>query len=90
MKISEVLLRARDEHLWSGIKKKSYRLEHCTCYAIAAVNPSDCSAINFVESLGVDTGSFVEFLEFVAGPERQGARFLFLTFAAMVAESEGI
>ena len=44
----------------------------------------------FIDSLGCSRRSLFEFNEFERGPERQGARYLWLKFAALVAESEGL
>jgi hypothetical protein len=47
----------------------------------------------FISSLGVSTGSCNEFCEFQKGEERQGARYLWLMFAYLIAldeEKEGL
>jgi hypothetical protein len=40
--------------------------------------------------LGVDCSSMDQFAEFKQGETRQGARYLWLDFARLVAESEGV
>ena len=44
----------------------------------------------FFTAFGVNCGSRSEFEEFPPGPERQGARFLWLEFARLVLLDEGL
>jgi hypothetical protein len=93
MKISEILRKAADEQLdtgshnhvgWFNIADAIFSL-----HAASAVS-KHCAA-DFCRSLGLaDTVTGVPFEAFTPGEQRQGARFLFLDFAALVAESEGL
>jgi len=48
------------------------------------------AALDFLVELGCPTSSGESFDEFRKGGQRQGARFLWLDFAALVAEDEGL
>lgn len=95
MKISETLRKAADEFMWSGWPKIAGNKEIWSCHAIQTVEGvqiglhSQSPATMFVKSLGCNPGSGDDFDEFPEGPERQGARFLWLHFAALVAEDMG-
>jgi hypothetical protein len=84
MKISEVLHRAADERLSTGTDYHGYM------YSCDAIGCSQMSTLRFVGNLGVNTDGFHQFDEFHIGQERQGARYLWLKFAALVAEDEGL
>ena len=96
MKISEILREAADVHLWHGEGRLwDSCQESYTCCAVCNV---DCSAIEqravfrFLRRLGLDTESCSQFddTHFDDSAALQGARFLWLDFAALVAEDEGI
>lgn len=91
MKISERLHRAADEELSADWDIGSTKFEF-SCDAVAHVDvwdyDGDCA--EFLYDLGVSCMSTSEFDEFPEGRERQGARYLWLKFAALVAESEGL
>lgn len=91
MKISEILRKAADGFLWTGEQRDSDN--RYSCGAVADVTDQkvdDSAACNFLMELGVDTWSYHAFDEFPEGEIRQGARFLWLDFAALVAEDEGL
>lgn len=89
MKISERLHRAADENLWNGysddviVGKRRF-----SCHAITYIE-GGMAAKRFYCGLGIDP-EISCFDEFQEGPIRQGARYLTLKFAALVAESEGL
>ena len=92
MKISERLHRAADERLWDGEApyfRVSQDVWRYSCDAIGVSNDA-VKARNFVKNMGVCVASASEFDEFPTVAERQGARYLWLKFAALVAESEGL
>ena len=89
MKISEILHKAADEHLWDG-ENLCGPLEYP--YSCDAIRYGVCSgnefgaitfdAIRFLKHLGVDTFSSNEFNDFYTYKERQGARYFWLKFAS--------
>lgn len=101
-KISKILREAADEYLSpTGCESLDCAKYSCdavynACYKYK-VSPDAIyvNVIYFLEELGVlahygdyHRPQFAD--EFEAGPERQGARFLWLDFAALVAEDEGL
>lgn len=88
MKISEILRKAANEHLWDRTGRLGEK-EIYSCDAIACVGANSWEAIRFCQSLGLNSYSLSAFNEFESGPKRQGARFLWLHFAALVAEDMG-
>lgn len=89
MKISEVLHQAADERLWDGVAgwwESGFDVWRFSCDAIGF---EKYEALCFVQELGVDPDGIQQFDEFNYGQESQGARYLWLKFAALVAESEG-
>jgi len=103
MKISEILRKAADEHLKSVDDYDEGRMRY-SCNAVSnACSTLDRNhaenfkrVMDFLIELGVDCGRTDNGInpqfanDFEAGPERQGARFLWLDFAALVAEDEGL
>lgn len=95
MKISEILWCAANEHL-APIKRRrfhhGFEMEHScdAVYYTCQLRGAKRGALAFLESLGVETDSLFQFKEFRSGSERQGARYLWLDFARLVAEDEGI
>jgi len=90
MKISEILRKAANEKLSNGIYDSDTSVAQ-SCLAIAFTQKRDrfSSALSFVARLGCDF-DYSNFDEFPEGEIRQGARFLWLDFAALVAEDEGL
>lgn len=89
VKISQIIHKAADEHLWDG--KKQNNLCQFSCGAIRCA-ANDLQIFFFISSwlreLGLDTSSSYEFLEFKYGPERQAVRYAWLKFCAMLAEEQ--
>jgi hypothetical protein len=91
--LADVLWEAANDWLWDGVADYG---EFCGVeYSCAAVvrcihpDPTD-DALSFLEELGCDTSSaMLEFGE-PMGPQRQGARYMWLLLAMHVAEDEGI
>lgn len=103
MKLSDLLWKAANEHLWDGkgAPPLSYREAFSCCAVFDAANdalPDGAArygddwwpARDFLADLGCPTASLSAFSDFANGPERQGARYLWLIFAAMIAEEEGL
>jgi hypothetical protein len=92
VKISTILRKAANEHLPYRVRDEfSDTPSPFSCDAVnEASNGKDLEASQFLLSLGCFVGSCVQFAEFSVGPERQGARFFWLHFAALVAEDEGL
>lgn len=91
MKLSTVLQRAAYKHLSARyLLSKDTWTYSCEAVREAAIalkyDPKSADA--FLVDLGVDIHSGDVYFEFEAGPERQGARFLWLLFAAEVAKDE--
>lgn len=95
MKVSDILRDAADKFLWDGMYEPSPALTY-SCDAVLGGAMGDCDFSErryvraFLGDLGVDDYGHYEFDEFEEGEERQGARFLWLDFAALVAEDEGL
>lgn len=92
MKISTILRKATEE-LWDGTREGDSGGTSFTCAAVCNVRaPRNdiAAAIDFLASLGVNPNSGGQFLELESGEPKQGARFLWLDFAALVAEDEGL
>jgi hypothetical protein len=91
--ISDILWRAANEYL-STTGNIVGNLSPYSCDAIDdAVGWSHSRSkgtLSFVRSLGVNTRSSEQFLEFKQGVERQGARYAWLMFASMYAKELGI
>jgi hypothetical protein len=95
-RIADTLRRAADLYLselecdYGDVDGRKYAF---SCDAVlAACGHKNCAELQearaFMAELGCKTGSFVEFDEFSCGEERQGARYLWLMFAASVADDE--
>lgn len=97
--IAEILHYAADVCLWDGITSVHWPdADPASCCAIG----SACVALipKFSEeyfyridaglrNMGLNTDD-VNFLTFQRGPKRQGARYAWLKFAAMIAEEQGV
>lgn len=103
MKISKILHKAADKYLWDGFgspPNEEAQNEIYSCLAIHKVliekqyanNFVSCEKIvsDFLKKMGLRTYSNIEFAEFKNTEEAQGARYLWLKFAALVAEDEGL
>jgi hypothetical protein len=94
MKINDVLWDAANELLWDGESPNlGGTREEFSCVAANWVVFREASTFSseledFLGSLGVDFTSPTQFNEFEEGPIRQGARYLWLDFARLVAEDE--
>jgi hypothetical protein len=98
-KISEILWKGANEHLWDGEGdddpwSPSCRISQFSChavkYALGGKYPGgyrDPTNL-YLQTLGLMPHN--TFVEFPSGPIRQGARYLFLDFARLVAEDEGL
>lgn len=87
MKISEAINKAIETRLsktdpfgWSCLAVE----DACDNVYVAAC------CMSFLRRLGLNTNSENAFDEFPAGPKRQMARAIWLTWAAMIAEEEGL
>lgn len=90
MKISTILRRAADKHLACDEVEKFPKWEYSCDAASFNLNwPSQTRVIIALSDFGVPVHSTFAFSEFPEGEIRQGARFLWLDFAALVLESEG-
>ena len=96
MKISEIIHEAIETRLWDGDESRgAYFLTNkhaCSCNAVYR-----CDEILYVQEIspflremGVNTGGLQEFDDFPEGPARQQARALWLTWAELMAEEEGL
>lgn len=99
-KISTVLNLAADKYLWDGGGPRNGD-NLFSCWAIDDAVDSYClsSMVRYMlvnrineglETLGLDTCSMKQFSEFEDIEERQGARYLWLKTAAMLAEEQGV
>jgi hypothetical protein len=93
--IAEVLHRAADDFLWDGRECTSGGVA-ASCFAVEdAANVIGVSAdlldrcFDGLKAMGVDVSKF-DFDDFRDSPERQGARYAWLKFAAMIAEEQGV
>lgn len=105
-KISDILWVAANQNLHSGLGAgDDYRKDRQSCCAVAAAELGDealedwtwlkicrhSRAIKFLHSLGCQTGAWDNpFDEFKYGEQQQGARYLWLMFAYLVALDEGL
>jgi hypothetical protein len=95
MRISDMLWSAANEHLCSAIPGQpgaSLAVRFQTDGALFWTSASDADIEEAEDFLAVGMGwNELDFLwEFKAGEERQGARYLGLDFARLVAEEEGL
>ena len=88
MKISERLHRAADVYL-SAKDDETESTRYFSCDAVF-FDSWDKKTAEFLYDIGLDNHGYHEFDEFRNGIKRQGARYLWLKFAALVAESEGL
>lgn len=92
MKISEALRLAAEEQLWDG--GEGGLLSEFSCSAVNAAAAYTQQEIDdlraFLEKLGCPPSSPLAFNEFLRGEARQGARFLWLHFAALIAEEQAL
>jgi hypothetical protein len=93
--IAEVLHRAADDFLWDGREYASGGVA-ASCFAVEDAANSVGAADELVDrcfdglkAMGVDVSKF-DFGDFRDSPERQGARYAWLKFAAMIAEEQGV
>ena len=96
-KIAKLLRRAANQHLWDGTESSLALRPGVDSFSCAAVMLAVYACpdypgpvIGFLRELGVRTWATCEFSEFKPGAARQGARFLWLHFAALVAEEDGV
>lgn len=95
MKISEILWRAANEHLWDGYGDDLDAIIY-SCDAVdkaatgRVVGSYRCGACAFLRELGCTSDAMYLFNEFKSGPKRQGARYAWLMFASMYAEELGL
>lgn len=91
--VAELLRKAANEHLWDGAGELPPGVDALSCFAVILAEGADTglyvATLAFLSRLGVNAWDR-EFAEFEIGAERQGARFLWLHFAALVAEDGGI
>lgn len=93
MSIADVLHRAADEFLWDGIAPVMSQDYSCAALYLATGPGWTYEyrvALAGLRNMGVDVGSYGEFDEFPEGPERQAARYMWLKFAALIAEEQGV
>lgn len=82
--LADVLWTAANKHL--GAVETKY-----SCFAVWDAcddNAAEEIATNFLRSLGVETGTVMEW--FPIGPVRQGVRYMWLLLAMHVAADEGL
>ena len=91
-RIADIIDLAINEHLWDGCNHYDgmpYTI--FSCYAIkVAAESGTTDVMTFLQSMGLDPISALEFSSVQTGPKRQYARALWLTWAAMIAREEGI
>lgn len=99
MKISAILYKAANEHLWTGegdwpfVEKD---VEVYSCIAAQKAFPIDKfwnfypKTMAFLQALGCDTNSTECFNEFKDKKTKQAARYAWLMFAAHIAEEENL
>lgn len=101
MKISDVLHEAADRYLACSLEEHQAKYINKTLYSCTAIllgkteetNYFPSAEFNFIESLGCPTWDdpFSDLFENDDSLElTQGARYLWLKFAALVAEDEGL
>jgi hypothetical protein len=84
---NEILAKDRKEATDSDAIKMEFSCD-AVRYATNTTFGDTFAAIRFLRELGVDCGSLGEFREFKPGAEQQGARYLWLMFAHLVAKEE--
>jgi len=92
-KISDLVWKAANKELWTGIGQRRWIDCEYSCVAASLICRSDnewTRTRDFLKDLGCPINSYGVFREFRAGQERQGARYLWLDFARLVAESEDL
>lgn len=96
MKISDVINLAIEEYLWDGEASASeIEKEHASGYAGFRAQHEMRASLEFVNKIYaflVELGwsEKVNFRTFTKGPKRQYARAFALTWAALMAEEEGV
>lgn len=101
MKTSELLREAADRNLWNGEGAYVYQSGACrySCDAVQAAYRRltgrsyatlPLKVKMFLCELGVGTRSLIEFDDVLPGPQRQGARYAWLMFAADIADEWGV
>ena len=94
--LADIIDIAINEHLWNGSRKFNYFKQSkfsCIALRIASVKTKvdpDKSVLPYLKSFGCNLDDLGAFGEFTRGPQRQYARALWLTWAAMIAREEGI
>jgi hypothetical protein len=96
MKISEILWKAANEHLWVAGDAMDERTEEFSCHAIARAlhknwrrhRQENHPAMRFVRQLGCDPDASGWSQAIDRDP--QGARYAWLMFASMYAEELGL
>lgn len=94
--LAAILRLAADEYLWNGVddmfEAPGPNGYSCDAYHYAAgwkfTSEERKAGYDFLSALGVDPDDTEQFTEVPHGETRQGARFLWLDFAALVAEEE--
>jgi hypothetical protein len=88
VKVSDVLWEAANKCLFDG--EVGVSVYSCAAIAVCAhiLKTPPHNTIWFLHNLGVVAYSMSEFNEFEAGEQRQGARYLWLMFAYLVALDE--
>lgn len=92
MRYSQILREVADNYLPDGKTSNSFNFGSYSCIAIAKhpkVKTMEHPIFDFLSSLGLDINRCNQFNDFAYGTKRQGARFLWLHFAALVAEDMG-
>lgn len=95
MKISTLIERAVDTTLWDGEKplftNRQIEAEYsCVAIMLAMENGFYGVIDTGLMNIGLNTMSTTAFHDFPAGPERQYARALWLTWAALMAKEQGL
>lgn len=100
MKISEVLHKAADEHLASNYDNfnSSWKTERFSCCAVGAAAGFDSEVesriLKGLEEMGCPTSSTTAFSHLgyddILDSETQGVRYMWLKFAALMAEEQGV
>ncbi len=94
--IADTIDCAINEYLWDGFRKFNYFKQSkfsCIALRVASVKikvDPDKSVLPYLKSFGCNIDKPNAFREFTYGPKRQYARALWLTWAAMIAEEEGL
>ena len=90
-KMARILRDAANHYLWDGENYAPDDQSAMSCLAVVDAagdyEEFDWPKIsNYLEEFGLNPDGTHEFCEFASGEERQGARFLWLHFAALVSE----